>query len=120
FFQAEDGIRDGHVTGVQTCALPIYVRRRAGDGGGGDRFDGAVAVFRVILRDVDERDGGGDPDHPAQREVPPRGREGGRVEQPVGAAHEARGGEHRGPHVPAVERVHRVLVFTGFHQQHTD
>src|SRR5439155_6369539 len=23
FFQAEDGIRDGHVTGVQTCALPI-------------------------------------------------------------------------------------------------
>src|SRR5207253_7550555 len=27
FFQAEDGIRDGHVTGVQTCALPIYRRR---------------------------------------------------------------------------------------------
>src|SRR5690625_7815179 len=26
FFQAEDGIRDGHVTGVQTCALPIYFR----------------------------------------------------------------------------------------------
>src|SRR5690625_2577283 len=25
FFQAEDGIRDGHVTGVQTCALPIWV-----------------------------------------------------------------------------------------------
>src|SRR5207253_1142343 len=24
FFQAEDGIRDGHVTGVQTCALPIW------------------------------------------------------------------------------------------------
>src|SRR5207253_5344581 len=24
FFQAEDGIRDGHVTGVQTCALPIF------------------------------------------------------------------------------------------------
>src|SRR5439155_13155128 len=23
FFQAEDGIRAGHVTGVQTCALPI-------------------------------------------------------------------------------------------------
>src|SRR5207253_7780800 len=22
----EDGIRDGHVTGVQTCALPIYLR----------------------------------------------------------------------------------------------
>src|SRR5690606_39364292 len=25
FFQAEDGIRDFHVTGVQTCALPIYL-----------------------------------------------------------------------------------------------
>src|SRR6266540_7123561 len=24
FFQAEDGIRDRDVTGVQTCALPIY------------------------------------------------------------------------------------------------
>src|SRR5439155_12788471 len=24
FCQAEDGIRAGHVTGVQTCALPIY------------------------------------------------------------------------------------------------
>src|SRR5699024_11995523 len=27
FFQAEDGIRDRNVTGVQTCALPIYVVR---------------------------------------------------------------------------------------------
>src|SRR5437762_12412207 len=27
FFQAEDGIRDTSVTGVQTCALPIYARR---------------------------------------------------------------------------------------------
>src|SRR5690606_40860794 len=26
FFQAEDGIRDFHVTGVQTCALPILPR----------------------------------------------------------------------------------------------
>src|SRR5690606_28819403 len=26
FFQAEHGIRDFHVTGVQTCALPICVR----------------------------------------------------------------------------------------------
>src|SRR5438876_4075603 len=26
FFQAEDGIRDGRVTGVQKCALPIYLR----------------------------------------------------------------------------------------------
>src|SRR5256885_14948767 len=27
FFQAEDGIRDYKVTGVQTCALPIYYAR---------------------------------------------------------------------------------------------
>src|SRR5439155_13597396 len=35
FFQAEDGIRDGHVTGVQTCALPILPRlyRMARSGG---------------------------------------------------------------------------------------
>src|SRR5690606_39769327 len=26
-FQAEDGIRDFHVTGVQTCALPIFRRQ---------------------------------------------------------------------------------------------
>src|SRR5438876_12439649 len=28
FFQAEDGIRDGRVTGVQTCALPILRHQR--------------------------------------------------------------------------------------------
>src|SRR2546430_5610820 len=28
FFQAEDGIRDLTVTGVQTCALPIWAARR--------------------------------------------------------------------------------------------
>src|SRR5690606_14234733 len=27
FFQAEDGIRDFHVTGVQTCALPICITK---------------------------------------------------------------------------------------------
>src|SRR5204863_3650521 len=32
FFQAEDGIRDLYVTGVQTCALPILRARRAGRG----------------------------------------------------------------------------------------
>src|SRR3712207_8066378 len=29
FFQAEDGIRDIGVTGVQTCALPIFFQRGA-------------------------------------------------------------------------------------------
>src|SRR5205823_7492570 len=30
FFQAEDGIRDKLVTGVQTCALPIWDRHGGG------------------------------------------------------------------------------------------
>src|SRR5258706_9323649 len=34
FFQAEDGIRDWSVTGVQTCALPIYATDQADDRGG--------------------------------------------------------------------------------------
>src|SRR5699024_12160315 len=42
FFQAEDGIRDRNVTGVQTCALPIFhpppARGRGGRQGGHDRF----------------------------------------------------------------------------------
>src|SRR5579863_9856665 len=36
FFQAEDGIRHGRVTGVQTCALPIYPGER---GVGGAEVD---------------------------------------------------------------------------------
>src|SRR5256884_2614942 len=31
FFQAEDGIRDVAVTGVQTCALPILAERLGGE-----------------------------------------------------------------------------------------
>src|SRR5207248_8281407 len=38
FFQAEDGIRDRTVTGVQTCALPIYVHPFS------DLFDGRLAA----------------------------------------------------------------------------
>src|SRR5215203_2494372 len=37
FFQAEDGIRDIGVTGVQTCALPIWADARVHHGG--DRAD---------------------------------------------------------------------------------
>src|SRR5690554_7008261 len=33
FFQAEDGIRDADVTGVQTCALPIWPLVPDGSGG---------------------------------------------------------------------------------------
>src|SRR5690625_6839460 len=44
FFQAEDGIRDGHVTGVQTCALPIFLP---------DRFLVISAdVYRFVISDI--------------------------------------------------------------------
>src|SRR5690606_42147798 len=39
FFQAEDGIRDFHVTGVQTCALPIST--------------GKPTVVGYTLKDID-------------------------------------------------------------------
>src|SRR5438105_10460086 len=46
FFQAEDGIRDPLVTGVQTCALPIYC----------DSARGRVRVeYRHLLRDAGAR-----------------------------------------------------------------
>src|SRR6267154_6535387 len=38
FFQAEDGIRDGRVTGVQTCALPISRRITALETALGERL----------------------------------------------------------------------------------
>src|SRR5258708_26210914 len=62
FFQAEDGIRYDLVTGVQTCALPIYatavgrdgnavVRLDAGDDtddGIGDGIDDVHVVARAV------------------------------------------------------------------------
>src|SRR5439155_19144929 len=46
FFQAEDGIRDGHVTGVQTCALPILMPERGGTMAG-------QTALRVLVVDDD-------------------------------------------------------------------
>src|SRR2546425_4336944 len=68
FFQAEDGIRDKLVTGVQTCALPISVRReRAGrPEGRGGRRPGDGGRFgrgrsRALLRDALPGTAGGSP-----------------------------------------------------------
>src|SRR5438309_343924 len=44
FFQAEDGIRDGTVTGVQTCALPILIDPRL------DRVDRVAELVDRELR----------------------------------------------------------------------
>src|SRR2546430_7584334 len=46
FFQAEDGIRDLTVTGVQTCALPIF--------GEAERPTAADAAVRLQIRTGDE------------------------------------------------------------------
>src|SRR3989454_9759024 len=67
FFQAEDGIRDYKVTGVQTCALPIY---------GADRARGARARLppRVGAPRVRAHDGRGLPGRVEHRHGAPRAR----------------------------------------------
>src|SRR5438552_18223901 len=60
FFQAEDGIRDDLVTGVQTCALPISARPgliqavripsgKSFGSGGGQRF-GKIVLFTSVFK----------------------------------------------------------------------
>src|SRR5699024_11559461 len=50
FFQAEDGIRDRNVTGVQTCALPISAYNMIGEGRDGGKSGEYNTVF--YKRDV--------------------------------------------------------------------
>src|SRR3712207_9517003 len=59
FFQAEDGIRDIGVTGVQTCALPIYelgVPPVACEPGDHDRVGAARRVLALVRGDAGVRD----------------------------------------------------------------
>src|SRR5256885_4112960 len=57
FFQAEDGIRDYKVTGVQTCALPILVAVEFLDAfGGGEQADDADVLRPRLLQPIDRRD----------------------------------------------------------------
>src|SRR5690606_39779258 len=54
-FQAEEGIRDFHVTGVQTCALPIYAHRERDAllDAGADAVVVEVGAVRVGRLDTD-------------------------------------------------------------------
>src|SRR5690554_7423365 len=53
FFQAEDGIRDADVTGVQTCALPIFRQRLNVEKSAGQLrnfFEASVELMQVMAR----------------------------------------------------------------------
>src|SRR5206468_7352279 len=81
-FQAEDGIRDLIVTGVQTCALPISPegRRR-------DHVDRRTEARQPVARDADPavvRDGRNGVDRdPAQAEAYEPDLEGSRARRPL-------------------------------------
>src|SRR5262249_59993427 len=82
FFQAEDGIRDWSVTGVQTCALPIS-QGLAQAPRAGERAAGAVGRRGGRRKEGQRR---------LQRDSRPAGQE-----HPVGArSEERRGGEEGG------------------------
>src|ERR1041385_3625423 len=76
FFQAEDGMRDVAVTGVQTCALPIYhqyLYPRGLEGAMDIEAEEAAALgVRMTLTrgsmDLSEKDGGLPPDAIVQDE----------------------------------------------------
>src|SRR5690606_39424824 len=51
FFQAEDGIRDFHVTGVQTCALPIFAPALTAQGLQTDYLDQPERVLELLQQE---------------------------------------------------------------------
>src|SRR6266496_3600753 len=124
FFQAEDGIRDLYVTGVQTCALPIYradhqdlaadlrlelVRCAGGrDPAAVDHDDvvGELVGLLHVLGGEHDRDAVADqvPDHPPQVAAAPGVQPGGRLVQvdDPRAADQAGGQVEAAPHAAGV------------------
>src|SRR5207237_3556704 len=101
FFQAEDGIRDSSVTGVQTCALPISARAVRPDvrnpGRMADRDQPAV----VFHGDLEAPAGAGDREYDHCRTV--------RDPQPVHGRPVAAPGEAARLHGGRVAHVFRLL-----------
>src|SRR6266403_2044998 len=60
FFQAEDGIRDLYVTGVQTCALPISEIVRHCLGGGRESYETCwpESIVSVLIPLIAKHSGG--------------------------------------------------------------
>src|SRR5258706_11069003 len=101
FFQAEDGIRDWSVTGVQTCALPISrARAQPARGIGGQNHAGAA---------------GGQPRGRSQQVRIPAGSAGGRVEsdQRAAAAGDSRADDGAAVDVECGERAAGVPADAG-------
>src|SRR5215217_9570750 len=84
FFQAEDGIRDIGVTGVQTCALPIFagavgpeeaerLARADGEVDAADGLDLAEALHEPLHLDREVAHASASPSSPAAR-IPYRSR----------------------------------------------
>src|SRR2546425_12582776 len=79
FFQAEDGIRDKLVTGVQTCALPIYLSLDDQAGDAGERsslvFGGMDATSaQPTIQDLEARVADDPDDRSEERRVGKEGR----------------------------------------------
>src|SRR5699024_2489663 len=101
FFQAEDGIRDRNVTGVQTCALPISHLDAVPPGEGGVvRFAAPVVATPRCFLGASE----GGADHE------PVGAAGDRLDQVPGAAQPAVSDD---VHVAAARLVHVVAAGRG-------
>src|SRR5258708_10676779 len=62
FFQAEDGIRDDMVTGVQTCALPIFADPPADPKRSGNAAPGLYPTGKYYCQSAGERPGAALPD----------------------------------------------------------
>src|SRR5690606_39779297 len=57
FFHAEDGIRDFHVTGVQTCALPIWLMQVFASAYGQITIKKNNVRLAEVLQDIERQSG---------------------------------------------------------------
>src|SRR5699024_11370684 len=94
FFQAEDGIRDRNVTGVQTCALPICLATVV-------LFLLSVPTQKTTADSTADHDRRGDRPSPSRPPPPPR-------RSPTGRAGANTGCEHHHRPMPTTEIVLKV------------